>query len=301
MKKKQQKSLIVNILLLLILLAAIVYFGVSYYIAYVMSKPTLSPVTSPATVVSADFENVEFTTSDNFHLKGWLFHAASNKVVVFVSGTNQNRLNPDYGTVFIARELLAKGYNVLLFDMRATGESDGKLITFGQNEKYDIPAAIQFLESKGFQDKYIGIIANSLGAISTLLAINRLQKVGGIVLDSAAAEVKPIVAHLLKDERHIPVFLNPGIFYTGRIFLGIKLDTLKPVDMLSTVPHKKLLFLHGDRDVIIPLENSKTLLSHASRDSKLVIFKKAGHIQTYKTSPDLYRKEVFGYLDEELK
>ena len=74
----------------------------------------------------------------------------------------------------------------------------------------------------------------------------------------------------------------------------------KPIEKIALDPERKLLFLHGAKDETTPLENSKQLLTLANKESKLVVFEEGRHIETYKSDPDLYRKEVFGFLETEL-
>lgn len=283
-------------------LLAVAYIGISIYIAVQLTKSVPSPLTDSPTVISENYESVTFTTSDNFNLKGWLFkNPDSENLIIFVNGTNQNRTGKDYKTLDIAKEAYTRGYSVLLFDRRTTGESDGDRITFGLPERLDIIEAVNFAKENGYKGENIGIIANSMGAVAALMGITELQGVGAIVLDSPAARIQPVVENIMKNEQHLPTFLNPGIFLATKILYGVDLDKVQPILEVEKVPDRALLYLHGEEDLVIPISNSEELLKNSNPESKLVIFPGAKHVQTYTSNPELYKTEVFGFLEKELK
>src|SRR5262245_19851472 len=67
-------------------------------------------------------------------LKGWWFHAREPRgTVVFLHGVADNRGS----SVGIANHFLARGFDVVAFDSRAHGESEGGACTYGYYEKQD--------------------------------------------------------------------------------------------------------------------------------------------------------------------
>ncbi len=291
-----------KIFAILIVVSAIIYIGTCTYIATKLTKPVPSPITEDPATVSRNYTNVSFVTSDHFNLKGWLFkNENSKKIVIFVQGVNNNRADTPYGTLQIASQLYQKGFSVLLFDIRATGESDGKIISFGLESTKDVQAAVDFAVSQGYEKKDIGILSNSLGAIAVIMDLENLQDMGAIVLDSSAARVKPIVEGILSREQHIPTFLFPGIFTSARLLYGVNLDVINPIEKISLAQDKELLFLHGEKDVVIPVENSRELVKKLNNGSKLIVFANAEHTQSFKSNPDLYMEEVLGYFSRKLK
>ncbi|MEO7357003.1 MAG: hypothetical protein ABIY50_05760 [Ignavibacteria bacterium] len=69
-----------------------------------------------------NFENVTFKTSDNINLKGWFSKGSdSSKTIILLHGYKANR------TELIPKAKIFKdaGYNILLYDARGCGESDG--------------------------------------------------------------------------------------------------------------------------------------------------------------------------------
>ena len=65
---------------------------------------------------------------------------------------------------------------------------------------------------------------------------------------------------------------------------------------------KTIVFERGNiQDLwIMPLSGAKELVEAAGHESKLVVFEKAKHVQTYKSDPQLYMTNVLSFLQDEL-
>ena len=123
-------------------------------------------LTSPPRHLGAPYENVQFTTSDGYLLKGWYVPSKNRAVVISFPGRSGTRLQ--------ARMLARHGYGVLLFDRRGEGESEGDWNVFGWHGERDLHAAVAFL--RGRQD----VDPERIGEIG--------RSVGGEMLIGAAAE-----------------------------------------------------------------------------------------------------------------
>ena len=289
-----------KILIIVVLIIAILYLGLSLYVSHVMTSPLSRHIDISPEVISNNFEDVGFAASDGITLKGWFFKGSSDRLVIMVTGLLPNRVNTEYLGPVIMLELIREGYAVLAYDTRAHGQSAGNRVGYGSVEGRDVVGAVNFAKIRGFEGKNIAIIADSTGAISTLLVIDEIKDVGAIVLDTPAADFQKIVSNRLWVEKKIPPFFHPAIFFFNKIFFDVDIGKAKPIEKIALDPERKLLFLHGAKDETTPLENSKQLLTLANKESKLVVFEEGRHIETYKSDPDLYRKEVFGFLEAEL-
>lgn len=289
-----------KIILGLIVLLIIIYFGFSLLVANEMTKRMAPRLDVTPKVVSENYEDIEFKSSDGLTVKGWLFRSDSDKLVIMVAGLLPNRINTDYYAMWVAKDLVDGGYNVIMYDSRAHGKSEGSRVSYGKFEGNDALGAVDFAKAEGFDPKNIAILADSTGAISTLMVVDQLNEVGALIIDSAATNFKPIIIDRLWVEKKVPPFFSPGVFFfTDKVF-GLKIGEVTPIEKLSLVPERKFLFLHGALDETIPVEESKQLLAAANPESKLVIFPAGKHIETFKSDPDLYRKEAFGFLSNEL-
>lgn len=277
------------------------YLSVSAYIAYTLTIPGKSPVTFDPLKIGERVANVSFQSTDGLLLSGWYFPGTNDKAIMFVHGAgNQNRVNEVYGTSEIAKYFLEQGYTILMFDLRGTGNSQFSRISFGQNESKDVAGAYQYLISQDYKPQSIGIISNSLGAISTIMAADSIKDAGGIVLDSPATEVKTIVSNIMVNEHSVPRFLHPGIYEFAKILYNIDINSVRPVDHISILRDTPLLFLVGDKDALIPPSDTNTLAAKVNR-GQVEEFKNAGHIGSYKTEPERYKQVVLEFFSNNLK
>ena len=293
------KFLFLSLGVLIILI--LIYFGISFYVATRLVAPYPKKITTSPTLISSNYENVTMQGFENIRLRGWLFHAPSDKLVIIIHGITQNRVNNDYYSILIAKELVVKGYNVLLYDSRAHGESEGSQITYGLKENQDILNVVTFAETKGFTPHHIGIIADSLGALSLLLASDHLQDVGALVVDSPPTHLVPVINHVIQVENNIPALFNPGIYFLMQTIYHVDVATINPIAHIKNIPNRKFLFLHAELDQTIPFSQSQELLQNSNPESKLILFPQGSHVETYKSDPERYRDNVFSFLAQELQ
>src|SRR3990167_5173105 len=237
-----------KILIIVVLIIVILYLGLSLYVSQVMTSPLSRHIDISPEVISSNFGDVEFAASDGVLLKGWLFKGSSEKLVIMVTGLLPNRVNTEYLAPMIMRELIAEGYNVLAYDTRAHGKSAGNRVGYGSVEGMDVVGAGSFAKSRGFESKNIAILADSTGAVSTLMVIDQIKDVGAIVLDTPATDFQRIVSNRLWVEKKVPPFFHPTIFFFNRIFFNIDIGKAKPVEKITLDLERKLLFLHAAKD-----------------------------------------------------
>src|SRR5512136_2668900 len=125
----------------LLLIAAVAWLGSNYLLARRPPDQADAPEHYGLTAEAA-----EFRSGDGLTLRGWYIPAENSvKTIIVCSGANGS-LDAD---VHVAPWLHEAGYNVLLFDWRGHGKSDGEVVTLGFNERYDLIAAVQFAKSQG--------------------------------------------------------------------------------------------------------------------------------------------------------
>ena len=162
-----------------VVVALLAYPGVSLIVAERLTKPYRRALASSPAVFDLDYEDVSFPSAgDDIDLRGWFLPVAgSDRVVVIVHGRNSNRTGDDGQLVSHAAALVDRGYNVLLFDFRAHGESGGLRYTLGAAEQRDVLGAVAYLEARGFAPDRTGFWAHSMGAATVLLTASALAEV----------------------------------------------------------------------------------------------------------------------------
>lgn len=289
-------GIILGVILLVIVIA---YFGVSWFIANKFLQPKHIQFTEESSAIAPNAIDFSVITSDNIDLKGWFFKNNAACAIILVPGIHQNRVSGDYGGTGIAQMALSKGYGVVMYDPRGSGFSGGNILGFGATEVRDVNAVIKYLTDQGYNFKNIGIIGSSLGAITTLQDLDETNTLGALVVDSAATAILPIIEREMVKEK-IPTFLNPGIFMVSKIVYGVDIPSVMPIDKVKEYSTKPILFIHGVKDSFIPFSNSEELVKASGSQSKLVAFKNADHVQSFKTDPEFFETEVFSFISSQM-
>lgn len=185
-------------------------------------------------------EDVWLKTSDGLRLHAWFFAADQSSprakfVMLFCHGNGGNLTSrPGY-----YRAILETGVNLLTFDYRGYGRSDGEPSEAGTYT--DAEAAYQWLRTRGFAPEHILVWGESLGGgIASNVAAT--EPVGGLMLQSTFTSIPDIGAELFP---WLPVKLISRIKYDthGR------LPHLKcPVVVMHSRGDTTIRFPHGERN-----------------------------------------------------
>ena len=285
------------------MLAAVGYSGVSMFVADRLTKPYRRPLASSPDVFGLTYEHVTFSSAvDDIALRGWFLPAAgSDRAVVIVHGRSSSRTGDNGELVAHAAALVDGGYNVLMFDFRAHGLSDGTRYTLGADEQGDVLGAVAYLESRGFAPDRVGFWAHSMGAATVLLAAAASPDVRTIVADSSFARLEDLLARELPRESGLPGFFNPAILYFGRELFGLDTKVLNPVEAVAGLPPRSLFIVHAEADRLIPVDHARRIAVAAGRAvHDLWIFPGSRHDRVSAAAPEQYRSRVLAFFDERL-
>jgi pimeloyl-ACP methyl ester carboxylesterase len=124
-----------------------------------------------------DYEEVSFLTGDSLTLRGWYIPSQNQAAILIAHGIASNRM----AHVEQAAALARHGYGVLLFDLRAHGESEGDTTTFGGN---DVLGAVDYLQKRPDVDpQCIGALGISLGGLVIVQAAAGTDDIRAVVAD----------------------------------------------------------------------------------------------------------------------
>ena len=239
-------------------------------------------------------EGPEITSSDGVRLKAVQeADQDSHKWVILVHGyrSDHSMMNE------FARIYREKGFNTLQPDNRAHGSSGGDLIGMGYLDASDI------LEWTGHiteLDPHAEITLHgvSMGAAALMILSDNAQlpeNVKVIVADSGYTSALDYVCFKLKNMMLIPELMS---LFTD-IRAGYSLKEASPLDHVrqSRIP---ILFIHGTKDMTVPVEHAYSLYEAAGCTKELCIFEDAGHGGSVFLDPERYWDKVFEFIDEQL-
>jgi pimeloyl-ACP methyl ester carboxylesterase len=293
-----KKTRLIKIIVIVLAAMLLVYGGASIFgasAAMGIPRLPLEESVSPADV-GLDYEDVSFSSrEDNVVLKGWYLPTDGDYAMIIVHGGFQPRLDDDVNTLPLARDLVVEGYNVLLFDLRGRGESEGEGRALSNIER-DIGGAFDFLIAEGYTSERIYIIGFCSGAASACIFASQNQ-VGALVLDGCFANAYNMVVNQAK-LIGIPEFLvdgfTPGVFLMCRVFYDFELVNAEDVIADVACP---IFFIHEENDELISLEEMQLLFELATNPANdFWEVPDAEHSQSYKTHPAEFMERVDGFL-----
>ncbi len=301
-KPKSKKRLFVFVVAELLSIVVLLYVIVAVY-------GTFSFTSAPSRALGPDtparygikYREVSFQTAarDKLTLRGWwLPRPASKRVLIALHGKGTNRVD----VLELSSKLWENDYNVLLFDMRGHGQSDGDHFSFGQYEQFDIVGAVNFLKDQGFQPTNIGIIARSMGAASAIMAMSQTSDIKAGFMDSAYADFGELAQQQITPTTGLPPFVFPGITLAGRVLLGIDVEQPKPEVAISNIGQRHLFLTHGELDSLIPVSHFERLKQAGGANvTESWLVAGAEHIQAYYLQPTEYIRRVVAFFDRELR
>ncbi|MEN6461170.1 MAG: alpha/beta fold hydrolase [Syntrophomonas sp.] len=298
-KAKRKKVYIFLTILALITFSISGVFGVSAYVGWNLTHPVRQQINNTPLSQGLPYKNVVFTSrGDNLKLKGWLIPAnGSTKTVIFAHGYRKNRLQNDVPSLPIAKALVSKGYNVLMFDFRNSGQSEGKLTSVGQYEVQDLLGAVDFIKSRPEINKQIVLFGFSMGASTAILAGAREPAVSAVIADSPFADLKTYLSKNLSVWTELPsVPFNQTFFMIVPALTGLKPETVSPVKEIHNLNSRPILLIHGEADEDIPIENSE-LLQRNYPQAKLLRVPGAKHVKSFTTDQNRYLYTVSAFLE----
>lgn len=262
-----------------------------------LSVPRLQ-LKSPLPSTRLPYMEVNFSSRyDGVNLAGWFLITRGERVIVVVNGGFQNRIDDNVDTAGLAQDLAARGYDILLFDQRGRGESEGKGRALSNFES-DIGGAIDYLQDNGYDLGNITLLGFCSGAYSTLLFATR-EDVGAVIIDGCFGTVEGMVVRQAV-ERNIPGLLVecfiPGMKVAASAMYGFRI--VEPINEVEKV-RCPVFFIHEEKDDLVTWKETLQLYKAAKNPAK-EIWQVPGalHSQAYRNYPDEFVDRIDSFLSK---
>ncbi len=247
------------------------------------------------------YREVEITSFDGLRLRGRYYEQEAGAPIELLlhgyRGTSDRDLS---GGVFRSFDL---GHNALIVDHRASGRSEGKVISFGVLESRDALAWIDYVLREIDPCARILLGGVSMGAATVMIAAGEElpPNVQGAIADCGYTTAKDIICKVMRDMRLPPRLLYPFVRLGGRLFGGFDVEERSPIAGMRNA-RLPVIFFHGDADDFVPMEMSRENHAACVSEKKLVITPGAGHGLCYPADRDGYIgaiREFFPHLCKE--
>lgn len=276
-------------------------FFIAGKVGWQLIHPIRKEITASPGEYGLDFLEVFFTSrEDNLRLKGWFLPAKESRITIIVAhGYGENRQYDYIPILPLAKNLVSEGYNVLLFDFRNSGESEGKMTSVGKYETRDILGAVDFLKKeKAQQAGRIVVYGFSMGAATAILAAAEDKRIGAVIADSPFADLKSYLESNLEVWTKLPAFpFNLAFMLITPLLTGLDPSSVSPLRVIKSLTPRPVLFIHGEADQSIPSDNSRLLLEVSNNPhAQLWLVPGAGHVESYSKEPEKYQQKINQFL-----
>ena len=295
------------------------YVGASSAMASGLTRTSrLKPEDTPESV-GLFYQDVTFTSrGGESKLSGWIIppkpHSNSKKAqikdnpwIVMVQGNNASRSDRKTGMLDIALALVKHGFGVLMFDMRARGDSPSPKASAGYYERLDLQGASDYLVSKGSDRNRIGVLGFALGGAVALMAGSKPGNFGAVVSDSSFADYSLMLKSSMSGFKRPLILCFPGITFMAKAMYGIDISEISPARSIAQ-SDTPVLIIHGEDDLLISVDHARRLgrAIGASFDEiengkeTVWIVPDAGHMEAFRAQPETYVQNVIKFFDAHL-
>jgi pimeloyl-ACP methyl ester carboxylesterase len=208
-----------------------------------------------------DGQDVYFLNSDRQRLHGWFISSQSQPpttTVIYFHGNAGNISNVGW----VGESLAARGFDVLLFDYRGYGRSEGEMRD--ERDLYaDADAAYDYVvNQRGVSAEQVVLYGHSLGTAAAVDLASR-SRCGAVILESGLSSAKDMASVMLP-------WLSQVLHAAGK-------NRFESARKLNRI-HCPVLVMHGEPDGVVPTEQGRALFAAANEPKRLVIAPGAGHV-----------------------
>jgi len=218
-----------------------------------------------------DYEQLEIISNKNKKLFAWFIatnESAPLIIIVHGWGSNSELMLPIAATFYQA------GINVLLFDSRCHGKSDGDTFSALPRFAEDINHTIeQARKTLPFNGKII-LLGHSVGAGAVLYSASKRNDISAVISISAFGSPQWLMTRYFQNFK-LPRLLIKFLLSYIQWVISHSFHEIAPVNTINkiTIP---TLIVHGTHDKTVPIEDAHAIQKN-NRNGRLLIIDDAEH------------------------
>ncbi|MBE5753104.1 MAG: alpha/beta hydrolase [Clostridiales bacterium] len=236
-------------------------------------------------------EDIEIKSHDGLTLRGKYFeYEKGAPVEILFHGYRGNAERDVSGGI---ERCFKVGRNVILVDHRASGASDGNVITFGIKERLDCLKWIEYAVERFGKDTKIVIGGMSMGAATVMMATaeDLPKNVAYAIADCGYTSPKEIISKVMREMGYPDKIFYPLAKLGAKLFGKFDLDETSPLQAMENAKIP-VIFLHGTGDDFVPYNMSERLYERCKAKKSLVLIPNAEHGLAYPRDMDGYVSAV---------
>lgn len=218
----------------------------------------------------------------------------TGRYVIMSHGHKNNK----YGCVKFCEPYIELGFTCIIYDQRAHGNNAKAICSMGGTEAKDLNYLIEDTIKRFGDVDILGLQGESMGSSTSLNALRYTDKVDFIVADCGFESLRYMVHDMYNDMYLHPFGTCADIGF--KLIYNIDTSEVSGIDALKdkNVP---ILFVHGESDDWIDVENSKDMYAEAQKYAytELWLVPGAGHGRSrYVAGKDAYRDHISRFLEK---
>ena len=275
--------------------ALVVMIERNIYSVITESAPAPSQVEIPPDL-PFEVEEIKFLSEDGLRMAGWYVPPENGALVILLHGYSGNRT----AMIWHAEQLTKAGYGVLMYDERASGESEGEYRSYGWEDPRDVGGALAFLSDKSEVDPdMIGVAGCSIGGQIALQGAAYYPQIGAVWADGPST----IRAQDISRPTNPIYALIMAANYMLDWMFEVKLDIDAPTPMLEIIDDiapRPIMLVGGGTSM--PFTGSegdhlKLYKQYAGENAELWVIPEAVHCDGPGRRPEEYATRMVEFFD----
>jgi uncharacterized protein len=259
------------------------------------TAPAPSRVEIPADL-PFEVEEVTFLSEDGLRLAGWYVPSQNGALVILLHGYGGNRTAMRWH----AERLVEAGYGVLMYDERASGESEGAYRSYGWEDPRDVGGALAYLNARTEVDPaMIGIAGCSTGGQIALQGGAYYPQIGAIWADGPSTIRARDIS---KPTNPIFALLVVANYMLDWMYeLKLEIDAPAPmIEIIADIAPRPIMLVGGGKPMPFTGSEGRHLLlyqRYAGENAELWVIPEAIHCDGPAVRPEEYAARLVEFFD----
>jgi dipeptidyl aminopeptidase/acylaminoacyl peptidase len=238
------------------------------------------------------YQDIRLTTADSLNISAWYIPGSRAQAIILVHGIDANR-----SAVLPEAKILAEaGYHLLMLDLRAHGQSEGSLATYGYREALDVQAAVDYLAGLP-EIEQIGALGTSFGGAAVARAAAIDPRLQAVVIESSYSSLTEAVTDAFEQRSIFPGWSAPLLITLAERQAGIKISQVDSARDLATLQPRAVMIIHGSEDTLFPVEHAHRMYAAAGEPKQLWIIEGLGHASPVLGREAEYQARVIPFFE----
>ena len=286
------------VLVLCAAMYAICYWGAGI----ILHPPAMSPMWIFPEQFGLRYEKIAFKTRDGLEIRGWFIPSTTGdkRTIVMCHGWGDNKGELLKQTYFLNEN---GGFNLLYFDFRSHGESEGEITTIGGLETIDFDAAVEWLRrEKPEFAKSVGVFGLSMGAAVTVASMPKHPDLKCAAVESPFSDYRTVIKRWGWNHMRVPYYplVALTLFILRSRVKDPEIDNFNPVEAAPKISPRPLFVIGGEYDRLMTPADVKKVFGAAREPKQLWMVPEAWHAKCREAAGMEYDTRVIGFYSRNL-